>query len=189
VLEAALVDRGEEAEPIAEARLLGHVDAHRLGQSLDLEHARHDRLAGEVALEEPLGGGHGLEADDPLGFLVVLDDPVDEQERPAMRDELLDLAGRQDGSFVAGSVTGRLLSGGGDGSAVAGGDERGAADSVEQVRRHLAIDEDLVGQDGPVQVDVGLLPSTSSSRSAASPRAIAWVLSGAQTQSLPRSES
>ena len=49
VLEAALVDRGEEPEAIAEAGLLGHEDPHGLGQRLDLEDAGHDRLAGEVA--------------------------------------------------------------------------------------------------------------------------------------------
>ena len=32
-----------------------------------------------------------LEPDDPLGVGVVLDDAVDEQERPAMRDQRLDL--------------------------------------------------------------------------------------------------
>src|SRR5450759_4352055 len=53
------------------------------------------------------------------------------------------------------SDTGRLLVGGGrraGGSAIAGGDERSAADSVEQVRRHGTIDEDLVGEDGAMQV-------------------------------------
>ena len=95
-LEAALVDAGEQPDPVAEARLLGDVDGHRLGERLDLEDAGHDRQPREVALEEPLGGGHGLEADDPLRLGVVLDDPVDEQERPAMRDQPLDLAGRVD---------------------------------------------------------------------------------------------
>ena len=61
-LEAALVDAGEQPDPVAEARLLGDVDGHRLGQRLDLEHAGHDRQAREVALEEPLGRGHGLDA-------------------------------------------------------------------------------------------------------------------------------
>jgi hypothetical protein len=73
--------------------LLRDVDGHRLGERLDLEHAGHDRQAREVALEEPLGRGHGLDPHDPLRVRVVLDDPVDEQERPAMRDEALDLAG------------------------------------------------------------------------------------------------
>ena len=95
-LEAALVDPGEQPDPVAEPRLLGDVDGHRLGERLDLEDAGHDRQAREVALEEPLGRGHGLEPDDPLRLRVVLDDPVDEQERPAVRDERLDLAGRVD---------------------------------------------------------------------------------------------
>jgi len=39
----------KEPEAIAEARLLGHEDAHGLGQRLDLEDAGHDRLTLEVA--------------------------------------------------------------------------------------------------------------------------------------------
>ena len=86
----------EQPDPVAEAGLLGHEDGHRLGQGLDLQHPGHDRQAREVALEEPLRRGHRLEPDDPPGRLVVLDDPIDEQERPAMRDQALDLAGRVD---------------------------------------------------------------------------------------------
>ena len=93
--------------------LLRDVDGHRLGERLDLEDAGHDRQAREVALEEPLGRGHALDADDPLRLRVVLDDPVDEQERPAVRDQRLDLAGRVDdarrggrAAVVATSVTG-----------------------------------------------------------------------------------
>ena len=85
-------------DPVAEPRLLRDVDGHRLGERLDLEDAGHDRQAREVALEEPLGRGHALEPDDPLRVGVVLDDPVDEEERPAMRDQRLDLAGRVDGA-------------------------------------------------------------------------------------------
>ena len=48
-----------------------------------------------------------LMPDDPLRLGVVLDDPVDHQDRPAMRDERLDLAGRVDG----GLGHGRLASG------------------------------------------------------------------------------
>ena len=42
VFKAAFVDRREQAEPIAEAGLLGHEHPHRLRQGLDLEHAGHD---------------------------------------------------------------------------------------------------------------------------------------------------
>ena len=41
-LEAALVDAREEPHAIAVALLPGHVDGHRLGQSLHLEDAGHD---------------------------------------------------------------------------------------------------------------------------------------------------
>ncbi len=97
-LEAALVDAGEEPDPIAEPGLLRDVDGHRLGKRLDLDDARHHRQPREVALEEPLGRGDRLEPDDPLRVRVVLDDPVDEQERPAVRDQRLDLARREDAS-------------------------------------------------------------------------------------------
>ena len=89
---------------IAEPRLLRDVDRHRLGQRLDLEDAGHDRQAREVALEEPLGRGHALDPDDPLRRRVVLDDPIDEQDRPAMRDQRLDLAGRVDRLELRGTV-------------------------------------------------------------------------------------
>ncbi len=50
-----------------------------------------------MTLEEPFGRGHALDPHDPLALGVVLDDPVDEQEWPSMRDERLDLTGRMDG--------------------------------------------------------------------------------------------
>src|SRR3954447_15748017 len=53
-LEAALVDAGEEADSVAEALLLRHVDGHRLGECLDLKDAGHYRQVREVALEIPL---------------------------------------------------------------------------------------------------------------------------------------
>ena len=89
-LEAALVDAGKEPDPIAEARLPGDIDGHRLGERLHLDHAGQDRQPREVALEEPLRRGDRLETDDPLRLGLVLDDPIDKQERPAMRDQRLD---------------------------------------------------------------------------------------------------
>src|ERR1700690_2468722 len=59
-------------------------------------------------------------------------------------------------SFLgADSVTWRLLGALCGGSAIAGGDERSAADAIEQIRCHLAVDEHLVGEDRTVQFDVG----------------------------------
>ena len=95
-LEADLVDPREQPDPVAEPGLGGHVAGHRLGERLDLDDARHHRQAREVALEEPLGRGHGLDPDDPLLGGLVLHDPVHEEERPAVRDQRLDLAGRVD---------------------------------------------------------------------------------------------
>ena len=133
-----------------------------------------------MALEEPLGRGHALDPDDPLRLGVVLDDPVDEQERPAMRDQRLDLAGRVDGAGGeraavpwAASVT--VSSGAvsvGDGrhagrcvqvcthvgarpSRPRGGrEERRAADAVEQVRGHPSLEERLAREQRPVDRDV-----------------------------------
>jgi hypothetical protein len=76
--------------------VLRDIDAHRLGERLHLEDAGHDRQPREVALEEPLGRGHALVTDDAPCLRVVLHDAIDEQERPAMRDERLDLARRVD---------------------------------------------------------------------------------------------
>src|SRR4029079_19289319 len=95
-LEAGLVDGCEQPDAVAEAGLLGDVDGHRLGEGLDLEDAGHDRQPREVALGPPLGRRDALEPDDSLGLGVVLDDPVDHEDGPAMRDERLDLLRRVD---------------------------------------------------------------------------------------------
>src|SRR3990170_3177830 len=73
--EAGPVDAGEDADPVAEARLLRDVDRHRLGDRLHLEHAGHDRQPREVAGEVPLRRRHRLQADDPLRLPVVLHGP------------------------------------------------------------------------------------------------------------------
>ena len=96
-LEAAVVDAREQPDPVPEPRLLGDVHGHRLGQGLHLDDAGHHRQAREMALEIPLARGDALDPDDAPGLRVVLDDAIDEQERPAVRDERFDLAGRVDG--------------------------------------------------------------------------------------------
>src|SRR5690606_8419946 len=53
--------------------------------------ARHDRVAGEMALEERLVHRHALHADDRLVRAIFLR-PVHEQERIAVRDPFQDLA-------------------------------------------------------------------------------------------------
>src|SRR5207248_8382055 len=95
-LEATVLDAREQADPVTEPFLLGDVDGHRLGKGLDLQDAGHDGEARKVALEEPLRCGHGLRPYDAVGVGVVLDDAVDEQERPAVRNEVLDLTRRVD---------------------------------------------------------------------------------------------
>ena len=60
-------------------------DACRLGQALEDQYPRHDRLGREVAGEEVLGAGDVLEGDEPP-LSVVLDDAVHEHERVLGRD-------------------------------------------------------------------------------------------------------
>jgi hypothetical protein len=50
--------------------------------------------------------GHALLPDDPLRLGVVLDDPVDEQERVSVRDQAFDLGGRVDDAGHGGSWAG-----------------------------------------------------------------------------------
>ncbi|MNV89902.1 hypothetical protein D3C71_1842360 [compost metagenome] len=60
-----------------------------LGQGLDHQHAGHDRVAGEVAVEEGLVAAHALDGEHALvGF--QLEHAVDQQERIAVRQQLLD---------------------------------------------------------------------------------------------------
>ena len=51
-LEPAIVDAGEEPDPVAEARLVGHVAAHDLGERLHLQDGQMVTLAS--AAGEPL---------------------------------------------------------------------------------------------------------------------------------------
>ena len=66
-LEADLVDPGEERQLVPV--LLGGEDGHAadLGHRLDDQHAWHDRVAGEMPLEERLVDGHLLDADGAVG--------------------------------------------------------------------------------------------------------------------------
>src|SRR4029079_5738272 len=66
-------------------------------ECLDLDDAGHHRQAREMTLEIPLARGDTFDPDDPLRPGVVLDDAVDKQERPAVRDQRFDLARRVDG--------------------------------------------------------------------------------------------
>jgi len=71
------------------AHLLEREDPPRLREGLHDQHPRHDRVSGEVPLEVRLVDRHVLDSDDPLpGF--PLDDPVHEQERVPVRQQLHD---------------------------------------------------------------------------------------------------
>ena len=84
-----------EGEEHRDARLLvglAHEKrARELRHRLDLQDARHDRLAREVALEEGLVDRDVLDAHRPL-VSVHLDDAVDEQHRVAVGEDLGDFA-------------------------------------------------------------------------------------------------
>jgi hypothetical protein len=74
-------------------------DPRRLGQGLEDQHARHDRLGREVAGEEVLRPGHVLRRDQTTAR-IVLDDAVHEHERVLGRDladQPSDLAGNHSG--------------------------------------------------------------------------------------------
>ena len=160
---------GEEADAVAEALLARDVDRHRLGQRLDLDDPGHDRQGREVAAEEPLARRHRLLGADVAARAVLLDDAVDEQERPAVRDEALDLP------VVSSAPPRRALLGlfGSAGASVIGVlalcpirvrrsadrhrvQERRRALAIEQARREPPAEERLVPQQRPVERDVGL---------------------------------
>src|SRR5687767_8374162 len=95
--EARVVYAAEEDElTFAPLDLLERVDRADLRHRLDDEDAGHDGRAGEVALKEVLVDRHLLDPDDahPAG---QLDDAVHEQERVAVRQDLLNGAGVENG--------------------------------------------------------------------------------------------
>src|SRR5215212_7887554 len=95
--EAPVVDAAEEDElVVARLQLLKRVDGPDLRHRLQDEDAGHDGRAGEVALEEVLVDRHLLDPDDAHP-LRQLDDAVNEQERVAVRQNLLDGAGVEKG--------------------------------------------------------------------------------------------
>ena len=83
-LEAHVVDAGEEGELAAVLLLREHGDGAALRERLDHLHARHDRVAGEVAGAVLLG--HGLARDDALAR-DELDHLVDQEHRVAVRQD------------------------------------------------------------------------------------------------------
>ena len=87
-LEAHVVDAGEERELAAVLLLHEHGNRAGLRERLDHLHAGHDRVAGKVPGAILLG--HGLARDDARARLE-LDDLVEQQERIAVRKDLLDL--------------------------------------------------------------------------------------------------
>ena len=88
--EAHAVDAGEERHAPAEVRVREHAHRARLRERLDHQHAGHDRLAGKVPAQEPFVAAH-REARTHTRARLQLDDLVDQQERVAVRDDLLDL--------------------------------------------------------------------------------------------------
>jgi hypothetical protein len=84
-------DAGEDHQLIFAVRnFLQQQDAAGLGHRLHHQHAGHDRIAGEVAVEERFVDGDVLDGHDPLGALE-LDDAVDQQKRIAVGQKFHDL--------------------------------------------------------------------------------------------------
>ena len=136
--ELRLVD-GHEVDDVrlrVEPDQVGGEQRPGLGERLDDEHARHHRMAREVAVEVGLVPADELAGDDAVRADLV--DPVDEQERVAVREDPLD------GADVEHVVTSSGL--GAAGAAAAGA----AALAVGALARVVAADE-LVGQ-----IEVGL---------------------------------
>lgn len=70
-------------------------DGSGLGHGFELEDARHDGVAGEVALEEVLVEGEVF--DGGAGGVGEVDDAVDEEEGVAVRENFLDVGDGEDG--------------------------------------------------------------------------------------------
>ena len=72
-----------------------HEDAGDLGHGFDLQHAGHDGVVGEVALEEGFVDGDRFDAG-ALGVALEGDDAVDHEERIPVGEDLHDLRGGED---------------------------------------------------------------------------------------------
>ena len=88
-LEATVVDAGEEGDPAAVLLLDEHRNGACLGHRLDDQNTGHDRPLWKVARKPPVLGRHPADRDDTSARLQ-LRDLVHEQERIAMREDLLD---------------------------------------------------------------------------------------------------
>ena len=88
--EAHAVDAREERHPAEEIGMREHADGARLGERLDHQHAGHDRIAREVARAGTIRRRATVKRATHARARLELDDLVDQQERIAVRDELLD---------------------------------------------------------------------------------------------------
>src|ERR1043165_4589063 len=89
---ARVINAAEEDELfIAVFDLAQSIDRADLRHRFDDEHAGHDGRAGKMSLKEGFVDGDLLEADDALAR-HKLDDAINEQERIAVRDDLLNRA-------------------------------------------------------------------------------------------------
>ena len=84
--ELHLVRTHEVADLPAVLGLAHHHDGCDLGHGLHLKDAGHDRMSGEMSLEEGFVDRHAFDAD-RLVVAVELDDPVDHQEGIAVRQD------------------------------------------------------------------------------------------------------
>lgn len=99
--EAHAVDPGEECE--LAAVLLHTQERHRtdLSQGFDDQHAGHNRMVGKMTLKKGVAHGDVLDADCPLA-VFDLDDSINEQERIAVRNDLLNLSSIKQSALLSG---------------------------------------------------------------------------------------
>jgi hypothetical protein len=101
--EAGRLDAHEEAVVAARVEVTGEVGQHHrgLGHGLHLHHARDDGVAGKVPLQDRIAHRDELDRDDArptLRGLVPRLHAVDEQERKAVGQDVLDLNGVEHGA-------------------------------------------------------------------------------------------
>src|SRR5437899_2616233 len=92
--ETEVVEAGQERNPALETGRSESRNGADLGERLCDKHTGHDWPAREMAGEERLTDGDGLDPDRPAAILE-LDNTIDEEERVPVRDDGLDLLGRE----------------------------------------------------------------------------------------------
>jgi hypothetical protein len=89
-LEANVVETGEERDLAPVFLQRKHGDSTDLGQRFDDQHARHYRVVRKMTLKKRITHGHILDANAAFASFELFD-PIYQQERISVRDNLHDL--------------------------------------------------------------------------------------------------